>query len=98
MTNFWLAFFAVQFVGLLCSAGVELFQQGLTRIICNVFALILLEPGIILARAVINKFYWERLTTQELFRYASAGGFFINVFFAIWVRAFVRALRPQQNN
>lgn len=98
MTNFWLAFLAVQFVGLLCSAGVELFYQGHARVACNVIALVLLEPGIILARAVIDKFYWERLTTHELFRYASIAGFFINAFFAVWVRAFVRALRPQRNN
>jgi hypothetical protein len=97
MTNFWLAFLAVQFVGLLCSAGVERCHQDLARM-CNVLALILLEPGIILARAVIDKFYWERLTTQELFRYASVAGFFMNAFFAVWARAFVRALRPERNN
>ena len=97
MTRFWLAFLTVQFVGLFCSAGVELFHQGLART-CNVIALILLEPGIILARAVIDKFYWESLTTQELFRYASIAGFFINAFFAVWARAFIRALRPERNN
>lgn len=98
MTNFWMAFLAVQFVGLLCAAGVELFHQNLVRIVCHVLALILLEPGLILARAIIDKFYWERFSTEELFRYAAVNGFFLNAAFAVWARAFFRALRPQHDN
>jgi hypothetical protein len=98
MTNFWLAFLAVQFVGLLCSAAMELFHPGLARAVCNVIALLMLEPGLILARAVIDKFYWERFTTEELFTYASIFGFLLNALFAIWLHAFVRELRPQRNN
>lgn len=95
MTPFWIAFLAVQFMGLLAAAGMELVHHGLIRVVCNVIALLMLEPGLILARAIIDKFYWERLTTGELFRYASIFGFLLNAFFAVWLRAFVKALGPQ---
>jgi hypothetical protein len=98
MTRFWLAFLAVQFAGLLCAAGIEIFHQRLLQLACHVIALILLEPGLILARAIIDKFYWERFNDRELFRYAAVSGFFLNAAFAIWLRAIYTALRPQHKN
>ncbi len=98
MTDFWLAFLAVQLAGLTCAAGVEIFHQHLIRFVCHIAALVLLEPGLILARAIIDKFYWERFNDRELFRYAAVYGFFLNAIFAIWVRAFYKALRPQRNH
>ncbi len=59
MTNFWIAFLAVQLAGLLGSVGVEIFHQNLIRLFCHIVAVILLEPGLILARAIIDKFYWR---------------------------------------
>lgn len=97
MTNFWLAFLAVQLAGLLGSIGVEAFQRSFVRFVCHVVALILLEPGLILARAVIDKFFWESFSSEQLFRYASVLGFFLNAAFAIWVRAFFMALRPHRD-
>ena len=98
MTDFWIAFLAVQFAGLICAAGLEIVHQNLIRLACHIAALFLLEPGLVLARAIIDKFYWERFDDRELFRYSAIFGFFLNAFFAIWVRAFFKALRPQHNN
>jgi len=98
MSDFWLAFLAVQFAGLACAAGLEIFHQFHVRFVCHVISLLLLEPGLVLARAIIDKFYWERFNDRELFRYAAVYGFFLNAFFAIWLRAFYKALRPQHNN
>lgn len=98
MTDFWLAFLAVQFAGLICAAGLEIFHQNLVRLACHIIALFLLEPGLVLARAIIDKFYWERFNDRELFRYAAILGFFLNALFAIWLRAIIKALRPQHNN
>lgn len=96
--NFWMAFLAVQLAGLLGSVGVEIFHQNLIRFVCHIIAVVLLEPGLILARAIIDKLYWERFTTEDLFRYASVMGFFLNAVFAIWMRAFFKALRSHHKN
>jgi hypothetical protein len=98
MTSFWLAFLVVQLAGLLGSVGVEIFHQNPFGFACHMVALILLEPGLILARAIIDKFYWERFSTEDLFRYASVLSFFVNIFLAIWARAFFKALRPQRDS
>jgi hypothetical protein len=97
MRSFWLAFLAVQFAGLLGSVGVEIFHQGPFGFACHLIAVVLLEPGLILARAIIDKFYWERFSSEELFRYASVFGALANAIFAIWARAFFKALRPQRD-
>jgi hypothetical protein len=97
MSTFWLAFLAVQLAGLLGSIGVEVFCQKTVGFACHLIAVLLLEPGLILARAIIDKFYWERFTSEDLFRYASVLGFFLNVVLAIWARAFFKALRPQRD-
>jgi hypothetical protein len=98
MTDFWIFFFAIQLTGMLCSAGVEAVHEEHVRFVCHVAALVVLEPGLILARAIIDKFYWERFSIVELFRYSSVFGFFLNAVLAIWARAFFKALRPQHGN
>jgi hypothetical protein len=97
MTSFWLAFLAVQLAGLLGSVGVGIFHQNPLGFACHLAAIILLEPGLVLARAIIDKFYWERFTSEDLFRYASVLSFFVNIFLAIWARAFFKALRRQRD-
>jgi hypothetical protein len=97
MRSFWLSFLAVQFAGLLGSIGVESFHQGAIGFTCHLIAVVLLEPGLILARAIIDKFYWERFTSEDLFRYASVLSFLVNGVLAIWARAFFKALRPQRD-
>jgi hypothetical protein len=97
MSTFWLAFLAVQLAGLLGSIGVEVFHQDPVGFACHLIAVVLLEPGLVLARAIIDKFYWERFSSEDLFRYASVLGFFLNVVLAIWARAFFKALRPQRD-
>ena len=98
MTGFWLIFLTVQFAGLLGSIGVGIFHQSLVGFACHMAAIVLLEPGLILARAILDKFYWERFTSEDLFRYASVLSFFVNIVLAIWARAFFKALCPQRNN
>lgn len=93
MTTFWLTFLAVQLAGLLGSIGVEVFHQDPVSFACHLIAVVLLEPGLVLARAIIDKFYWERFSSEDLFRYASVLGFFLNVVLAIWARAFFKALK-----
>jgi hypothetical protein len=97
MRTFWLAFLTVQFAGLLGSIGVEVFQQDPLASGCHLIAVVLLEPGLILARAIIDKFYWERFTSEDLFRYASVLSFLVNGILAIWARAFFKALRRQRD-
>jgi hypothetical protein len=97
MRTFWLAFLAVQFAGLLGSIGVEVFQQDSLAFASHLIAVVLLEPGLILARAIIDKFYWERFTSEDLFRYASVLSFLVNGILGIWAGAFFKALRRQRD-
>ena len=67
-------------------------------IVLRLIAFAMLQPGMILARAMIDKFFWEALGPDEFFRYASLGGVMLNAIFAIWLYQFIDALRPKRTN
>ena len=93
----WYVFFAVQGVGLAAMGMGEWTSPTRTSIICRLAAFILLQPGLLLSRALVDKFFWNYFE-PELFRYAALGAVLLNTFFAIWLYQFIDALRPKRTN
>lgn len=93
MRRYWLTFLSLQLLGVLCSLGDASFVTTRIGVLCRVVALIVLEPGLILMRAVIDKFYWEAYPPTKLFWYSAVSGVLVNAVFAVWVYLFFDALR-----
>lgn len=96
MKRYWFIFIALQAVGVLCSLGDESFAATRVGIASRMVSFIVLQPGVLLMRVVVERFSKEYLTPERLAWYAALTAPFANAILAAWAYYFVRALRPNR--
>ena len=96
MKRYWFIFITFQAVGILCSLGDESLPATRVGIASRMAALIVLQPGVLLMRVLVERFYKDYLSPEQLAWYAALTAPFANAIFAAWAYYFVRALRPNR--